>query len=209
MYISHTPGKYEMQTSGRDAYHHGALRETIVSLALEALETAGPDGLSLSSLAKKARVSGMAPYRHFRDKSDLMHEVARRGFALLAEELSSADKLANPVKRLEAYGVAYVEFGIRRPGLFKTMFGGTPPTPDEESVRTDSVYSKFATLIAELSPPEKQEDLFLTCWAAMHGLACLCIARRLRGSTEKSAVLASRVAKTLEELFVVTPANCR
>jgi AcrR family transcriptional regulator len=158
MYISHTPGKYEMQTSGRDAYHHGALRETIVSLALEALETAGPDSLSLSSLAKKAGVSGMAPYRHFRDK---------------------------------------------------TMFGGTPPTPDEETARTDSVYSKFATLIAELSPPEKQEDLFLTCWAAMHGLACLCIARRLRGSTEKSAVLASRVAKTLEELFVVTPARRR
>jgi len=189
-----------MQTSSR-AYHHGSLRETMLSLALEALETAGPDSLSLNLLAKKAGVSGMAPYRHFRDKADLMDGVARRGFALLAEELSAADELS-AARRLTAYGVGYVDFAMRRPGLFKTMFGGAPPTPDEDAASTSSVYSKFAALIAELSPAEKREDLFLTCWAAMHGLACLCVARRLRGAPQKSSVLALRVAETLQKLFV-------
>ncbi len=194
-----------MSTLKRDAYHHGDLRETLIDLALEALEADGPESLSLRLLAARAGVSGMAPYRHFEDKAALMAAVARRGFAMLAAEYAAADRLKDPRARLTKYAVAYVEFAAQRPGLFATMFGAAPPTPDEETASPDSAYAKFDALIAELSPPERRNDLFLTSWAAVHGLACLCLARRLRGNAEKPAELARRVAATLSELFVDLP----
>ena len=54
-----------MSTLGRDTYHHGDLRGTLVSLALEALEESGLESISLRQLAIQAGVSGIAPYRHF------------------------------------------------------------------------------------------------------------------------------------------------
>jgi AcrR family transcriptional regulator len=190
-----------MATSGRYPYHHGALRETLIDLALEVLDAGGAESVSLRRLAARAGVSGMAPYRHFDDKAALMEAVARRGFALLAKEVSAADALTDRGKRLTAFGVAYVEFALRRPGLFKAMFDGAPPTPDRDLDDPDSVHAKLVALIVDLSPPEKRADLILTCWAAMHGLACLCLARRLRGPREAPAALAYRVAETLQSLF--------
>ncbi len=186
-----------MSTSRRGAYHHGDLRDALVALALETVERDGPDAVALRNLAQRAGVSGMAPYRHFADKAALMGEVARRGFAELYGELRAADD-RDAKKALLAFGVVYVRFALARPGLFRVMFGGAPPTPSEDlKDNSDSVYGLFLARVAELVPRPRREVAFLACWSLMHGLATLLISGRIRQKTPPPEELAQAVEKIL------------
>ena len=173
----------------RDTYHHGDLRETLLMLAIETLERGGPETLALRSLAGEAGVSGMAPYRHFKDKAALLEAVATRGFELLRAELVAVDDPGQPRRALVAFGAAYVRFALRRPGLFRVMFDGAPPTPDD-ALSTDgsTVYGLFLSRIAQAAAPERRADAFLACWCLMHGLASLAVAGRLRNPSDPEAL---------------------
>ena len=72
------------------SYHHGDLRQALIRSALEILSQAGVAGLSLRAAARRARVSAMAPYRHFADKEALLAAVAEYGFQHLAGRLAAA-----------------------------------------------------------------------------------------------------------------------
>ena len=53
-------------------YHHGNLRETLLSLALDQISAGGVEALSMRKLAKDAGVSHAAPARHFSSKQALL-----------------------------------------------------------------------------------------------------------------------------------------
>ena len=59
--------------------------------ALELIAEKGPAGFTFADAARWAGVSPAAPYRHFRDRDELLADVARRGFeqftAALAKRL--------------------------------------------------------------------------------------------------------------------------
>ena len=61
-------------------YHHGNLREALIRAALELIAKKGPAGFTFAEAARFAGVSPAAPYRHFRDREELMASVALRGF---------------------------------------------------------------------------------------------------------------------------------
>jgi AcrR family transcriptional regulator len=61
-------------------YHHGNLKETLIRAALELIAQKGPAGFTFAEAARWAGVSPAAPYRHFRDRDELLIDVARRGF---------------------------------------------------------------------------------------------------------------------------------
>ena len=61
-------------------YHHGNLKEELITSACKICEISGHDHMSLRSIAKEASVSQTAPYRHFKTKECLLAEVSRRGF---------------------------------------------------------------------------------------------------------------------------------
>ena len=106
------------------SYHHGDLRRALVSSALEILSEHGVAGLSLRAVARRAKVSAMAPYRHFADKEALLAAVAEHGFRQLTIRFSAAATAApDPRAALDALGVAYVVFACDEPSLFKLMFG--------------------------------------------------------------------------------------
>src|ERR1700760_1703994 len=71
-------------------YHHGNLKEALVRAALELIAEKGPAGFTFADAARWAGVSPAAPYRHFRDRDELIANVARRGFELFADALSKA-----------------------------------------------------------------------------------------------------------------------
>ena len=72
------------------AYHHGNLREALIRAALELIASKGTAGFTFSEAARFAGVSPAAPYRHFRDRDELMASVALRGFELFAVTLAKA-----------------------------------------------------------------------------------------------------------------------
>src|SRR5215831_16792309 len=98
--------------SGRRGYHHGNLREALIRAALDLIAKHGPAGFTFADAARSAGVSSAAPYRHYRDRDDLMADVARRGFELFEERLARAwdDGRPEPYRAFENVGRAYLHF---------------------------------------------------------------------------------------------------
>ena len=71
-------------------YHHGNLREALIRAALELIATKGTAGFTFAEAARFAGVSPAAPYRHFRDRDELMASVALRGFEQFEASLTRA-----------------------------------------------------------------------------------------------------------------------
>ena len=109
---------------GRRGYHHGGLKDALVEAARALMAEHGPAGFTLAEAAKRVGVTNAAPYRHFADRSDLMGELARRGFDMFAERLAGAWDEGKPdaYAALRRMGRAYLGFAAAEPGLYTAMF---------------------------------------------------------------------------------------
>src|SRR5262245_64770993 len=76
--------------SGPRGYHHGNLKEASIRAALELIAQKGAAGFTFAEAARWAGVSPAAPYRHFRDRDELLVEVAGRGLDRLEVRLGRA-----------------------------------------------------------------------------------------------------------------------
>src|SRR5258705_12001489 len=97
--------------SGSRGYHHGNLKEALIRAALELIAQKGPAGFTFAEAARWAGVSPAAPYRHFRDRDELLADFARRGFEQFAAALERAwdGGKPEPFVALERAGKAFLE----------------------------------------------------------------------------------------------------
>jgi AcrR family transcriptional regulator len=167
-------------------YHHGNLRESLLEAALHLIAEAGPAGFNLREVARRAGVSHNAPYRHFRDKGELLATVAAEGFRELNVAMrEGAVTESTALGKLKRSGYAYVAFALRRPEHFAAMFD-TADSAVDSSCR-EAGEAAFATLVEfiELCQREGQlpeggsEYRALTAWSLVHGIAKLAVAKRL------------------------------
>jgi AcrR family transcriptional regulator len=172
--------------SGQRSYHHGDLRQALVRSALEILSEAGVAGLSLRAAARRARVSAMAPYRHFADKEALLAAVAEYGFRELAARLTAATvTVADPRAGLAALGVGYVLFACDQPSLFKLMFGpmiehkSGHPDLDEAGGACFNALRQAVAAANFFDSDSDAGDVALACWSLVHGLSALIVDGRL------------------------------
>jgi len=178
----------------RQSYHHGDLRQALVTVGVEILEKDGLEALSLRRVAREAGVSQAAPYAHFKDKRALLEAIAEVGFAELAESMAREAKEASTTvdKRL-AFGVGYVVFAVKNPALFRLMFG--PEICDFKSDSLMTVSAKSYDMIhesteqqlaeaSEVGTPEHVKILTTAAWASVHGLAHLLVDGRLQDIAE-------------------------
>ena len=176
-----------------------------MSSALEILSERGVSGLSLRAAARRAKVSAMAPYRHFADKEALLAAVAEHGFRQLTARFSAAAAAApDPRAMPNALGVAYVVFACDEPSLFKLMFGPaieqkpTHPGLNEagracfDALRQAVKAAKFFDGHCQLT------DVSLACWSLVHGLASLIVDGRLADENAGSPeAMATRLTQLL------------
>jgi len=73
----------------KNTYHHGDLKNALISAGVEILAREGIGALSLRKVAKKAGVSHSAPYAHFKDKQALIAAISIEGFKKLLAELQN------------------------------------------------------------------------------------------------------------------------
>src|ERR1700745_4056730 len=106
--------------SGPRGYHHGNLREALIRAALELIAQKGPAGFTFAEAARWAGVSPAAPYRHFRDRDELMANVALRGFELFGVALEKAwsEGRPDPLSAFENVGKAYLQFAREEPAYY-------------------------------------------------------------------------------------------
>ena len=105
-------------------YHHGNLKEALVHAALELIAEKGPAGFTFADAARWAGVSPAAPYRHFRDRDELLADVARRGFEEFSAALAKAwdDGSPDVMTAFDRLGKSYLAFAKREPAYYSAMF---------------------------------------------------------------------------------------
>ncbi len=98
-----------------DTYHHGNLKEALISAGLEILSEKGIESLSLRNVAKQIGVSHTAPYNHFRDKQDLLAAISSAGhdqFYLVL--LETYEEFKNkPSELMTEIAWTYLQFALK------------------------------------------------------------------------------------------------
>jgi AcrR family transcriptional regulator len=168
-------------------YHHGNLRADLLQAAILLIAENGPTTFTLREVARRAGVSHNAPYRHFRDRDDLLEAVADEGFRQLNKAmLTAAARESGTQDRLKVAGTAYVAFALRRPEHFAVMFDA--PTPNGKNHgQTEAAKQAFNTLLSLVEacqnagrlPSGSPIDFALLAWTMVHGIAKLATTGRL------------------------------
>lgn len=163
------------------------LRDEIVDAAVELLDEAGDErAITLRSVARRVGISAPSIYPHFPDQPAIMLAVVQRALDELTRELRSAMEAAgdDPLHRLWAVSLGYLDFARQRPERYRTMFGGLwiPSLGDNSVTEADldslgqEALGLLATAIAECaaagytvgSEPDKDT---IALWLGLHGLA--------------------------------------
>ena len=169
---------------GPRGYHHGNLKEALVRAALELIAEKGPAGFTFAEAARWAGVSPAAPYRHFRDRDELLADVARRGFELFAEALTKAwdDGRPDPFTAFDRLGKAYLAFARSEPAYYSAMFEAGVSQDADPALRAagDRAFAVLRTATEKLlgtmpgpSKPSPALMVSLHIWALSHGIASL------------------------------------
>ena len=103
-------------------YHHGNLREQLIFCAYDWISSNGIESISLRKIAKIAKVSQTAPYRHFDSKEHMLAEVATLGFENFSSKMNKNKTTDNRADDLVKCGVTYIEFGLANEHIIDLMF---------------------------------------------------------------------------------------
>lgn len=165
-------------------YHHGDLREALLEAGISAVAAHGFEHLSLRAIAQGIGVSPSAAYHHFADKEALLKEIGRRVVDLLDSAVIDAAKAIHgsdseaALARSAAAGMAYIEFAVSNPNLFRVAFCGVCANtgPDEDGAGHQYLIGLLDDLVATGALAQGARDgAEQVLWATVHGLALLII----------------------------------
>lgn len=174
-----------------ETYHHGNLREELIENGLKILDTEGYDGFSLRKVAKACGVSHTAPYRHFKDKDELIAAIAAKVLHQFNESLKTAiAQYPGDVRgQVDEMGCAYVRFFVENPAYLRLLFfsdiyrwidgklvDGGEKLEKPESTFYDTI-NRYAAESSAIDPTDELERkaLALGAWGLVHGIAVLLV----------------------------------
>lgn len=185
------------QPRPKAGYHHGDLREALLTAADQLLHEEGLQGLTLRACARRAGVSHAAPKHHFADLSELLSEVAARGFDCLTQALQEAraELGDDPDERFTAAARTYVEYARTHPAHFRLMFRSDSLKTCNEalSTATSRAFAELTDIITlqrgepDVAPEELRERILeaglmediLLGWSYVHGYTQLLLEGQL------------------------------
>lgn len=203
-----------MTAAKKRAYHHGDLRNALITKAIALAKEGGPEAIVLREAAREVGVSATAAYRHFANRSELMFAVKRYAFDQLAgyerrrlrAVRPTGDPQADALAELEALGRGYVAFALAHPGIFRVAFAEEEPNFSVED-RSSQAFDLLATAMDKLVEvgcldPERRPFAELAAWSAVHGVAVLILEGPLRAlpKRERDAAIDRTTSMVLESM---------
>ncbi len=176
-------------TRNQKPFHHGNLRQALISSALEMVSECGVGAVTMRGLSEAIGVSRTAAYRYFEDKRGLLYAVAEEGFRAI-ERINlrlAADAAADALDTLKAFARAYLGFALENPELYRLMFGAELIGEDRPESVVAVTDRAFGALMATFERGQAQGRIrpgtvfamASVMWSTMHGLACLLMDGRL------------------------------
>lgn len=170
----------------RPTYHHGDLRDALIRAARAAMETGGPEAVSLRELAQTLGVSTAAPYRHFRDRRALLAAVAAEGFNELVEAYRRARAgPGSPMTVMRNTARIYLALAFDHPGMFRLMFdsdilsGEPPQSLTQPAMGAWLEFCRTVSIVDTTADERTVKRRAVTGWSTLHGYVTLAQAGRL------------------------------
>jgi len=212
---SAAPARAARKPAASTPYHHGALRDALLTAAETVLERDGVAGLTLRAVAREAGVSHAAPTHHFGDLTGLVSELAAIGFRQFNAAMAAAGAIdAAPLMRAMARAKAYVAYAQAHPGMYGLMFRTERLDMSRPSLH-EAASASFAGLAGAVGVSRQQqvsdEALSLEqaaaiarAWSLVHGFTTLLldgrltdILKRLPRGTDVEALLDAMLRSTV------------
>ena len=168
-------------------YHHGFLKKDLIEKGLQLLNSAGLEAFSLRKVADMCGVSHAAPYRHFKNKEELINAITMS----VSDEFTSSINNAlsknegDYYKQIVEVSKLYVKFMAENPEHFKFIFMTDHHDPivikNADFVQTDKwIVSIFKKLFMGLRQNKGADEYSwsidaLTVWSLIHGLTTLLV----------------------------------
>ncbi len=164
-------------------YHHGDLKEALVQASYALVAKNGAENFLLSEACRLAGVSTAAPYKHFRDRDEILEAVVARAFDELADRSMAAvaAKGEGTLEGIVAMGEAYVTFAAEQQRLFRLMFGQHPKLKHAAAVVDDGkrcftgVIEQVGRYCEANGVPGDPRAIAIRLWTFVHGAASLMI----------------------------------
>ncbi len=173
-------------TRAKGGYHHGDLRAQLIAAVRELVETHGPDGFTIAEAARRAGVSSAAPYKHFKDRREILRGVVSEAMDRLrhAMETGASGQPFGSLEALAAIGQAYVDFARTEPGVFRLVFGRTDGHEDDEELldKGAACFDVVVKATADHLGPSLDDAVVqrkaYILWSYVHGHSFLTIDRK-------------------------------
>jgi AcrR family transcriptional regulator len=181
----------------RPRVHDAALRDRLLEDASRVVADAGPDALSLRTLAAGAGTSTTAVYSLFGGREELLAAVVAEAFRRFSAHLADAPHSGEPAADLAGLARAYRRSALDDPHFYRVMFG-----PHRAGFEDQQVGPTFGTLVAAVQRCLDAEVLAervgdattvaRTLWALVHGLVSLELGGLVPGDEAKRAATFDR-----------------
>jgi len=153
-------------------------RQEIIAAARAIGVRNGWEAVTIRSVAQKLGYTSPLLYEHFRDKQDLLTQIAVEAIAMFEKELT-ADLPADPATALAKMAERYWAFMLEHKQLYR-LANGMDGVPIDRDVVGKSAQS-LCTVIADIVQPllgdkatEAEAHLLADeLWALLHGMASL------------------------------------
>ncbi len=171
-----------MSIQDRKSQENDALKSKVLVAATRILAEEGYDRLSMRKIAAMIDYSPTTIYRFFRNKEELLANLAAQVFMELSAEFEriKAAGWEDPLFVLKSLIRSYIAFCLDRPDMFK-LFGGVASFEWEEGVMYERlgtvrrpVYQSWREAIgrsiaAGMIGTQDETRVFLYLWDSVHG----------------------------------------
>jgi len=167
----------------KTAYHHGGLREALTGAAFQLVCEHGAEQFTVADACRLAGVSTAAPYKHFRDRDEILEAVVSMAFEVMTDLSMQAVARhgAGTLDGISAMGEAYIEFATEHQYLFRLMFGQNPAINSAENVVAEGrecfakVIEQVALFCIHNDVGGDPTEIAARLWTFVHGAASLTI----------------------------------
>lgn len=159
--------------------------QRIIAAARALAEERGWEAVTTRRLADAIDYSQPVLYAHFPSgRAQIVTAVALAGFDELAVALAATDQHTRGTDRLRALVTTYLDFAERHPATYEAMFRLPIEAPFASADTPRSMRAGFDAIVGALRaldrPPPDLETAAEVLWGAMHGVATLQRAGRVK-----------------------------